>query len=267
MGPDYELQVVHPAELIRDIRAEHEDAAALAVGGSVASTAAGVRPQEVNHEAHVLLPLLLRARRLIHSILVGVGRELSVTVHCADLRDRGALRVDRHGVLRVVRLAWEPYTWAWARNASVDHKNLIVHEVQQGQVAEGLREEVEQVHVVLAPRLARKAVDHVGLEHLVVAAVQVHSARLFQLHGEDRHDHFDGPGAAVNEVAIEEEWRILRGQASHRQDVEEVEVLPVQVTVDSEALAWLDVNVVQGALTAELHNHIQDNEVRVLLWQ
>mmetsp|Transcript_57210 Transcript_57210/g.134138 ORF Transcript_57210/g.134138 Transcript_57210/m.134138 type:complete len:652 (+) Transcript_57210:220-2175(+) len=262
---DHELKVVLPNKLIRHVGAEHEDTAAFAVGRTIARAASRVRPQEVDDHAGVRLPLLFLPRGLIDCILVGIGGQLRVTVYRGDLRQGARLEVHRHGVLWVVGLAGQPDTWPGARDAGMDNQDLVVHEVKQGKVSEGLGVEVEEVQIVLATHLTGEAVDHVGLQHLVVSAVHEDGIRVLHLHGKDHGDDLHGPGSSVNEVPIEEERRIDRRHAGHAQHVHEVEILAVDVPEHREFLARIHLDSAQGLLALELSDHIQHKQISVLL--
>ena len=48
-------------------------------------------------------------------------------------------------VLRVMGLPRQPHPGPWPGDASMNHKDLVVHQVQQRQVAEALGEQVEEV--------------------------------------------------------------------------------------------------------------------------
>mmetsp|Transcript_57314 Transcript_57314/g.170524 ORF Transcript_57314/g.170524 Transcript_57314/m.170524 type:complete len:290 (+) Transcript_57314:546-1415(+) len=267
MGADDELDVIHVAELRGHVGAKHEDTLALPVGGPVARTAAGIGPEEVDDHARVGLPLLLGARCVVDCTLVAGRRELGIPVHSPDLRQRAGLRIDGHRILGVVRLARQPHAGPRARQAGVHDQDLVVDEVEQREVAERLREEVEEVQVVLAAALPSEAVDDVGLEHLVVPAVEEHRLGVLQLERKERQDDLDGPRAAVDEVAVEQEGPLRRRLPGHGEDIAQIEILAMQVAEDRECLASSQGHIHQCCLLLEQIYDVKDHHVGVPLGQ
>mmetsp|Transcript_72881 Transcript_72881/g.226414 ORF Transcript_72881/g.226414 Transcript_72881/m.226414 type:complete len:237 (-) Transcript_72881:21-731(-) len=166
-----------------------------------------------------------------------------------------------------MRLAGQPDAGVRPGQASMEHQHLLLHEVGEWQVAEGLREEVEEGHVVLRPALTAETVEDVGLEHLVVPTIQVHRARVLQFEGEEHHDHLDGPRATVNKVAVEDKGLVRSGVPGELQDVHEVPILTMEVAHDGDVLARRDAHVVQGALRLQDVNDVQHHQEGVLLRQ
>mmetsp|Transcript_5062 Transcript_5062/g.14904 ORF Transcript_5062/g.14904 Transcript_5062/m.14904 type:complete len:669 (+) Transcript_5062:275-2281(+) len=259
---DDALQPVLLAEPLRDVGAEHVDALGLPVRRAVANAAAGVAPQHVDDDALVVGGLVAGGRA--DGLRITLGGDLSVAVDGIDLREARQRR-HRNGIGRVVGLPGHPDARVGPREAGVEDQNLLVHEVAERQIAEGLREEVEDGHVVLAAALAGKAVEDVGLKHLVVAAVHVDEAGVLELEGDQNHDDLDGPGAAVDEVAVEEVGVVLGGHPVHRPDVQQVVVLPVHVAADVDGARLGDLYVHEGRARLEQLDHVQDDGVGVLL--
>mmetsp|Transcript_64138 Transcript_64138/g.206608 ORF Transcript_64138/g.206608 Transcript_64138/m.206608 type:complete len:374 (-) Transcript_64138:256-1377(-) len=163
-----------------------------------------------------------------------------------------------------MRLAGQPDAGVRPGQASMEHQHLLLHEVGEWQVAEGLREEVEEGHVVLRPALTAETVEDVGLEHLVVPTIQVHRARVLQFEGEEHHDHLDGPRATVNKVAVEDKGVLWRGEADEAQHVLEVPELAVQVSHDRGLLALGHRDPAQGLLLHQEVEYVERHHVGVL---
>mmetsp|Transcript_2025 Transcript_2025/g.4560 ORF Transcript_2025/g.4560 Transcript_2025/m.4560 type:complete len:212 (+) Transcript_2025:286-921(+) len=138
MGTDDQLQVVLPNELLGNVGPEHENALTLPVRGAISGASSWVCPQEVNDHSLVCFPLLLLASSIIHCPLERVGRELCVSIDHPDLIQGTALDIDRHRVLGIVGLARKPDARHRTRKPSMDHQDLLIDKVKQGQVPEGL---------------------------------------------------------------------------------------------------------------------------------
>mmetsp|Transcript_18439 Transcript_18439/g.22691 ORF Transcript_18439/g.22691 Transcript_18439/m.22691 type:complete len:343 (-) Transcript_18439:335-1363(-) len=145
------------------------------------------------------------------------------------------------------------------------HQNFVVDQMKQRQISEGLRKQVEEIQVVLRPCFSCKTIDHVSLQHFVIASVHENRIGIFHLHREDHHNHLNGPRATVDKVAIKQERRIRRGHAGHAENVHEVKVLAVNVAEDGQLLARTHLDSVHCLLRLKLSNDIENQQVSVLL--
>mmetsp|Transcript_66909 Transcript_66909/g.156866 ORF Transcript_66909/g.156866 Transcript_66909/m.156866 type:complete len:248 (+) Transcript_66909:883-1626(+) len=149
----------------------------------------------------------------------------------------------------------------------MENQHLAVHQVGERKIPEGLREEVEEVHIILGAAFAAEAVQDVRLQHLMVSPVQEDGLRILQLQSEDRHDHLDGPGASIHEVAVEDEGSIRGGLARHAQQVQKVPVLAVKVADHGQLTAGGNGGLAQCPFRSEDVDDVQQDQVRILLRQ
>ena len=113
----------------------------------------------------------------------------------------------------------------------------------QWQHAEKLGEEIIGLHVVLLPHFALEAVHFVELLSLVVTPT--HEEMLWQTHfpSEQSHDDLHSERASVNEVSIEHIWVLLRGITVDFEYVQQVIVLPMNITADCNLVQFPKRNV------------------------
>mmetsp|Transcript_95393 Transcript_95393/g.227218 ORF Transcript_95393/g.227218 Transcript_95393/m.227218 type:complete len:247 (-) Transcript_95393:220-960(-) len=149
----------------------------------------------------------------------------------------------------------------------MENQDLAVHQVGERKIPEGLREEVEELHVIFGAAFSTEAVQDVRLQHLVVSPVQEDGLRILQLQREDRQDHLDGPGASIHEVTVEDEGRTRRGLARHAQQVQKVPVLAVQVADHCKLTAGGNGGLAQCLFRSEEIDDVQQDQVRILLRQ
>ena len=91
-----------------------------------------------------------------------------------------------------------------ARQASVNDHDLFAYNGHQGKGAEDLLKHLISLLTVLGLCLALETVHFVHVVGLVVSPCQVHVLGVEELEGEEGQDHFDGEGATVHKVSIEE---------------------------------------------------------------
>mmetsp|Transcript_14156 Transcript_14156/g.29694 ORF Transcript_14156/g.29694 Transcript_14156/m.29694 type:complete len:252 (-) Transcript_14156:852-1607(-) len=179
------LQTVLLAEGVSHVRAEHVDALPLSVRWPVPRATTGVAPEDVDDLACVVHQLVVRRRP--DGVHVRFRGNLHVAVDASDLLERGQPG-HRDGIGRVMCLPWHPDPGVGPGQARMEDQDLLVDEVAKRQVPEGLREQIEELHVVLRPNLSAKSVEDVRLEHLVVPSIQEHEAGILQFEGEEHSD-------------------------------------------------------------------------------
>ena len=130
---------------------------------------------------------------------------------------------------------------------------------------EGLGEELEGPLVVLCLALALEAVHLVHVVRLVVAAVEEEGAGAQPLVGVEEERDLGRPGAAVDEVAVEEVRVRRAGEAVEAEDLEEVEELAVRVAADGEGGVGRDVHLDHGRFVVDDIAHGLDDLEDVLL--
>mmetsp|Transcript_62613 Transcript_62613/g.99112 ORF Transcript_62613/g.99112 Transcript_62613/m.99112 type:complete len:360 (+) Transcript_62613:758-1837(+) len=165
-----------------------------------------------------------------------------------------------------MRLTGQPHTRPGTWDTGMHHQDFVVDQVKQRKISEGLREEVEEIQVVLGSCFSCKAVDHIGLQHFVITSVHENSIGVLHLHGKDQDDDLNRPGAAVNKVAVEQERRVRGRHTSHVENVHEVKVLAMKISKDRQFLARTHLHAVHGLLRLQLSNDIKNQEIGVLLW-
>jgi len=105
------------------------------------------------------------------------------------------------------------------------HKKLVTDEGRERERGKGFREEFEDAFRVFGFAFALEAVHAVHVVGFVVAAVEEEGGWVKHFVGVEEEGDFGGPGAAVYEVAVEEEVVFFRGFAGEAEDFEEVEEL------------------------------------------
>mmetsp|Transcript_60063 Transcript_60063/g.178825 ORF Transcript_60063/g.178825 Transcript_60063/m.178825 type:complete len:352 (+) Transcript_60063:2-1057(+) len=190
VGAHDALQAVLLAERLRDVGSKHVDPLALAVGRAVSGAAAGVTPEDVD-EHPCVVHLLIGGSRT-EGLRIVLWGDLQVAIDSLDVR-KGRQRAHGDRIGGVVRLSGHPDARIGPRQACMQHQNLVLHKVAEGQVPEGLREEVKEASIILGDALPAEAVEDVGLQHLVVPAVHANKAGVLQLEGKQHHDHLYGP--------------------------------------------------------------------------
>mmetsp|Transcript_9556 Transcript_9556/g.29584 ORF Transcript_9556/g.29584 Transcript_9556/m.29584 type:complete len:371 (-) Transcript_9556:457-1569(-) len=206
VGPHDGLDVVALAELLRDVRAEVQHQAPVAVAGRA---------------VHAEGPL----PRLGH----GVGPEDVVDVPLLPDRLRG------HRPRHVLQVLQVPLAVA---QAAVHHQDLAAHQAAQGQVVEGVLEGL--VDLLPAVQGAAGGAEAHGphvlvlVPELVVATHQEDLVRVGHLEREDQAHGLQLVRAAVHPVAVEDVGRaVLVREAEVLEPEEEVPELAVEVAEDA----------------------------------
>ncbi len=206
MRSNHQIDVVLSAELLSDIWAKHEHSSAFSVWWTVSSSSSGIWPQEINDHSTISFPFLFLSWSIVNGILVTVGCQLCIAIHCSNLCQGGGTCIHRNGIFRIVCLARQPYTRPRTWNTSMDHQDFVVDQMKQRQISERLREKVKEIQVILGTNFSCKAIDHICLQHFVIPSVHEHRGRILHLHSKDQQGYLDGPWATVHEVTVKQEW-------------------------------------------------------------
>ena len=95
------------------------------------------------------------------------------------------------------------------REATMAHHYLAVDHVTQRQMAEQYREEVICLHIILCLNFTFEAIHFIQLFGLVVTPAHKEMLREANFPCEHEHDNFNGEGASIDEVTVEEVWVLL----------------------------------------------------------
>mmetsp|Transcript_92004 Transcript_92004/g.259949 ORF Transcript_92004/g.259949 Transcript_92004/m.259949 type:complete len:302 (-) Transcript_92004:458-1363(-) len=148
--------------------------------------------------------------------------------------------------------------------APVDHEDLSIDHVAQRQQTERFAEHLVEVRIILLGHFALKPIELVHVPCFVIASRQVQVVRVAQFPCEKREDHLHGKGASIHEVAVEEIWVVLRGDAIDLENVQEIVKLPMYVATNCDLAIFGDLNVDQRLESPEQLNHVEDNRVSEL---
>lgn len=112
-----------------------------------------------------------------------------------------------------------------------------------GKVAEQLRKQVVNLNIVLLLNFSFEPVHLVELLRLMVASTHKEMLRQAHLPCKQRHDDFHSKRSSVNEVSVEHVRVLLRRVPIQLENIEQIIVLPMDVTADCDLLEVVDLYV------------------------
>ena len=119
---------------------------------------------------------------------------------------------------------------------SVGDEYLLVNAVTQWKLLEHVVEEVVGLQVVLVLHLPLESIELVQILCFVVSSAHKEMVGVAHLPREQAHYHLHGETSSVNEVAIENIGVRLGRNSVDLEDIQEIVVLAVDVSADSDFL-------------------------------
>jgi len=129
------------------------------------------------------------------------------------------------------------------KEASVGDEDLLVDAVAEGHVAEQVAEQIVHLDIVLGFDLSFEAVQLVEILGLVVSPAHEEMVRQADLPCKQDHDHFHSKTSPVDEVSIEKVWIFLGRASVNLKDVNQVIVLAVDISANSNLLIVFSLDI------------------------